>query len=221
MKKTTRCIILAGILCVLFAAGASWYSVTFNDARLVAPTDLSQYAYQPKDLPMLLALLLLTGYGLLLAVLLVRGILAAKRREKNARFTRRVDPRMGFLGFAGLFGFLGFWSYPAQGVVFPFAFFIFFGFFGFFYEGRLSNTLMDERYKENWTRAHFNANKTALAVIFLAVLLLGYGCLPLGLEATLILFYILVVLALALEMFLGEYLLYRYDHDQPAEESEE
>lgn len=221
MKKRAWRIVLAGVLCTLFAAGASWYSVVFNDSRLVAPVDLSEYVYRPKDLPMLLALVLVCGYGVFLAVLLVRGILKAKRREKTGRFTRRVDPRMGFLGFAGLFGFLGFWSYPAQGVIFPFAFFIFFGFFGFFYEGKMSDTLMDERYKENWTRAHFNANKTALAIIFLAAILLGQGRLLLSLEATLIAFYILVVLALALEVFLGEYLLYRYDHDEPEEESGE
>ena len=67
----------------------------------------------------------------------------------------------------GFAGFLGFWTYRVDQAIFPFVFFVFFGFFGFFYEGKMSNTLIDERYKENKMRAQSTANKTALSIIFL------------------------------------------------------
>ena len=59
--------------------------------------------------------------------------------------------------------------------IFPFVFFMFFGFFGFFYEGKMSNTYIDERYKENKMKAGMTANRIALTIIFLAVLILGQG----------------------------------------------
>ena len=80
---------------------------------------------------------------------------------------------------------------------------------------------MDERFKENQIKAHMTANKTALSIIFLAVLILGQGRLIGNLEYTLIALIIVVSLAIALEVFLSEYLLYRYDHDEQSTESEE
>lgn len=54
----------------------------------------------------------------------------------NANRTRRLNPKLGLLGFFGFLGFIGgAWTR-----------FVFFGFFGFFYEGKMSNTLMDERF---------------------------------------------------------------------------
>lgn len=41
------------------------------------------------------------------------------------------------------------------------------------------------------------------------------------LEYTLIAFIIVTALSIALEIFLKEYLLFRYDHDEPFDESEE
>ena len=90
---------------------------------------------------------------------------------------------------------------------------MFFGFFGFFYEGKMSNTLIDERYKENRIKAQMAADKIALSVIFIGVLFLGQGKLMGNLEYTLIAFVIVVALSIALKMFLGMYLLYHYDND--------
>ena len=104
---------------------------------------------------------------------------------------------------------------------FPLRVFVFFGFFGFFYEGKMSNTLLDERYKENKMRAQSTANKTALSIIFFAILILGQGRLMGCLEYTLIALVIVTALSIALELFLSEYLLYHYDHDEPFDESEE
>ena len=98
---------------------------------------------------------------------------------------------------------------------------MFFGFFGFFYEGKLSNTFMDERYQENKMHAHSVANKTALTIIFLVTLILGQGKLMGNLEYTFNAYIIMVSLAIALEVFLWEFLLYHYDHDDPIDEGED
>ncbi len=221
MKKFNgKITVILGVLVVLLMAAATWYSVVCNDWRLVAPMDLSTYEFTPRDLPMLLSTVLFVLYALYLAVLLLRFAVASKRQAAANNTTRKLNPKLGLLGFAGFFGFLGFWTYSAFHAVSPFVFFAFFVFFGFFYEGKMSNTLMDERYMENRIRAELTAHRVALSVTFLTLILLN---LNLGsLEFTLIAFTILISLAMALDMFLSEYLLYRYDRaDQLDEGGEE
>ena len=219
MKKiNTKLTIFAGVVCALLVVLSSWYTITFNDSRFIAPMNFSEYTFRTKDLPMIVSGLLLVLYILYLCVLLVRGIITNKRKGVTGQSTRTINPKWGFLGF---FGFLGFWTYSVDRTIFPFVFFMFFGFFGFFYEGKMSNTFMDERYKENKIKAHMTANKIALAIIFVSILFLGQGKLIGNLEYTLIALIIVVALSIALEMFLSEYLLYRYDHDEQFDESEE
>lgn len=62
-KKRTR-VILLGALSIGLLALASWWSVRYNDARLVAPTNFSTYVFRLQDLPMLLALALFLLYVL-------------------------------------------------------------------------------------------------------------------------------------------------------------
>lgn len=222
MKKiNTKLTIFAGVVCALLVVLSSWYTITFNDSRFIAPMNFSEYTFRTKDLPMIVSGLLLVLYILYLCVLLVRGIITNKRKGVTGQSTRTINPKWGFLGFLGFFGFLGFWIYSVDRTIFPFVFFMFFGFFGFFYEGKMSNTFMDERYKENKIKAHMTANKIALAIIFVSILFLGQGKLIGNLEYTLIALIIVVALSIALEMFLSEYLLYRYDHDEQFDESEE
>ena len=83
----------------------------------------------------------------------------------------------------------------------------------------MSHTLMDERDTENRAKAQLTAAKTALSIIFVAVILLAQGC---GGDAVLIALLLVLSLPLALYLFLSEYLLYRYDHDDlPAEDFDE
>ena len=70
-------------------------------------------------------------------------------------------------------------------------------------------------------KAGMTANRIALTIIFLAVLILGQGKFMGNLEYTLITLIIVIALSIALEIFLSEYLLYRYDHDDQFDESEE
>lgn len=211
--------LILGVIVVLLLAAASWYSITFNDWRLVAPID--HYTLQPRDLPMLISIGLVILYALYLGVLLIGAIIAEKRRRETSRTTRKINPWLGLLGFFGFFGFLGFWTYSVDKSVFPFVFFMFFGFFSFFYEGKMSNTFMDERFEENRVRAELTAHRAAIAVIFLTLIVLSRGALLGNLEYTLIAVVILLSLAVALDVFLGEYLLYRYDCDDQLDESGE
>ena len=209
----SRLTIIWGVVVVLWLAASIWYSITFNDWRLVVPTDLSTYEFRPQDLPMLISVGQVILYVLYLFALLIGAAIAEKQRRETSKTTRRINPKLGLLGFCGFLGFLGFWTYSVDKSVFPFVFFTFFGFFSFFYEGKMSNTFMDERFEENRVRAELTAHRTAMSIIFLSLLLLNLndGALFGRLEYTLIALTILISLAVALDLFLSEYLLYRYD----------
>lgn len=219
MKKRNKKIkIFLGTICILCLALSIWYSITFNDSRLIGPMNASEYTFQVQDLPIILSISL---FALYILVLFVQAILSANHARVAAQTTRKINPGFGFLGLLGFLGFLGFWTYSMDKTVYPFGFFLFFGFFGFFYKGKMSDTFMDERYKENQLKAHLAANRASLSIIFISIVILGQGSLMGNLEYTLIALIIITSLSLALEMFLGEYLLYRYDHEEPPLESEE
>ena len=199
-----------GLLCAALTAGAVWFDLARNGGRLVYP--MHSYVFRPTDIPMLLALFLDALYVLYLAAWIVRAAVRQKRQTAESGRTRRLSPKFGLLGFLGFFGFAGFWSYGAFGDLTPFAFFVFYGFFGFFYEGKMSGTLMDERFRENAARAELKAYRVGFAAIFLLLVLAGQG----GRFSVELMAPVLVAgiaLAAALTLFLSEYLLYRYDHD--------
>ena len=212
-KQRPRMVILLGVACAVLLVLACWYSVQYNDARLVAPMDLSTYVFRPQDLPMLLAGAFLLVYVLCLVVWLIQSASARKRQVQATQTTRSLNPKLGLLGLLGFLGFLGFWSYPTHQDVTPFFFFLFFGFFGFFYEGKLSNTFMDERFRENRMRAEYTAMKIGFSILLLSAILLSRGTLLGRLEYGFISLVIVLSLVLGLVLFLQEYLLYRYDHD--------
>ena len=85
----------------------------------------------------------------------------------------------------------------------------------------MSGTFMDERFRENIVRARLKAYGISFRVILIALIILCQRKLFGSLEYTLIATIITLSLALALGIFLSEYLLYRYDHDDLAGESEE
>ena len=210
-----------GIICVLSVLLSSWYAVTFNDSRLIVPMDFKNYVFEIRDLPMIVSVSLTCIYLAMLFVVLFIHTGKKQRQAEETGVTRKINPRLGRLGVLGFLGFAGFWTYSVNGIVFPFAFFLFFGFFGFYYEGKMSGTFMDERFRENIARAKLKAYKITFGAMLLALIILCQGKLFGNLEYTLIASIITLSLALALGIFLSEYLLYRYDHDDQAEESEE
>ena len=204
---------LGGVLCAALTGAAVWYDLTYNGGKLVYP--MHSYAFAPADIPMLLAIALDVLYVLYLAFLLVRGIRAQKDHVVKTGRTRRLSPKLGFLGFCGFLGFAGLWTYGGLGDLSGFIFFAFFGFFGFFFEGKMSNTLMDERYKENAARAERKALRIGFGIIFFLLIFAGQaGRLTAELVAPILIAGI--ALAVALTIFLSEYLLYRYDYDDAA-----
>lgn len=216
-KKKT--VIITGSLCLILLLISSWYDINFNDARVVAPMDSSNYVFAVTDLPLTGSVILMSLYIFYLIALIFRTAVRNQKQVKETQTTRKISPKFGFMGFLGFMGFMGFWTYSQNKSVYPFMFFLFFGFFGFFYEGKLSNTFMDERFKENALKAQVNALKFSFAIIVAAFVVLCQGPLGGNLEYNLIAGISAVFLSLALALFLYEYLLYRYDHDDQFEES--
>ncbi len=210
-----------GILCVLSVFLSLWYANNFNDSRLVAPMDFKNYVFEIRDLPMIVSVSLTCIYLVALFVMLFIHAGKKQRQAEETGITRKINPKLGYLGVLGFLGFAGFWTYSVDGTVFPFVFFLFFGFFGFYYEGKMSGTFMDERFRENIARAKLKAYKITFGVMLIALIILCQGKLFGNLEYTLIVSIITLSLALALGIFRSEYLLYRYDHDDQAEEGEE
>ena len=210
-----------GLLCGLSVLISVWYAITFNDSRLVVPVDFENYVFEIRDLPMIVSVSVTCIYLVALFAILFIHAGKKQRQAEETGVTRNINPKLGCLGVLGFLGFTGFWTYSVYGTVFPFAFFLFFGFFGFYYEGKMSGTFMDERFRENIARAKLKAYKITFGVMLLTLIILCRGKLFGNLEYTLIATIIALSLALALGIFLSEYLLYRYDHDDQAEEGEE
>ena len=127
--------------------------------------------------------------------------------------TRKINPKFGYLGILGFAGFLGIWSYQASKDVLPFIFFAFFGFFGFFFEGRMSNTLMDERYIENKKNAQLQAYRIGFSITAITLIASSWGWLFRSNDIKLLFITISLSLMYGLVIFLSEYLLYRYDNN--------
>lgn len=112
----------------------------------------------------------------------------------------------------GRLGFLGISTFRLNRDLTPFCFFVFFGFFGFFFEGKLSNTLMDERFQEHARRTRADTYKAGFVLLWIVIFLVGHGPLFGSLEYTAAILTSVVSFSLGLVVFLNEYLLYRYNH---------
>lgn len=217
MKKSTGYIV-AGVVSVASLLGAAWYSVTYNDSRLVVPTDFSTFQFQSQDFVMLTGISLFVIYVFIMIGVLICGIIKSKKQDK--RKTRTLNPKLGLLGFFGFLGFGGFWTYALEGRFNFFLFFLFFGFFGFYYEGKMSGTFKDERFLENSKLAQFQAMKVGFSFIVLLMFVIGSGLFQRNLEFLTILIISSLALICALTLFLSEYYLYKLDHDEMKDETE-
>lgn len=215
-KKKVLTIAGLGLICLALDLAASWYAVTYNDSRLVVPMD-STYVFVAKDLPMICSVTLTCLYFFWLLILISTAAVRIQKNVRRTQTTRSISPKLGLLGFLGFVGFMGFFTYAQDKTISLFTCFTFFGFFGFFYEGKLSNTFMDERFRENVQKAQLAALKISFFIVVVAFFILGQGALMGNLEYNLIAAMVIVFFSLALYIFLSEYLLYRYDHDDTEE----
>ena len=216
LKSKFMKMFIIGVGCILFLLAAVWYSTKFNDGRFVERMDYSSYIFNLKDIPMIAAILFVTVYILNIALLWIKFMI--KEIGSKITYTRTLNPKWGLLGFFGFLGFTGFDSYFTNQVIYPFIFFSFFGFFGFYFEGKLSNTLIDERFRENRNKAQLKAFKVGFGLLFVIILLVGRGLFAedLALCSAFLLASISIIYAITL--FLSEYFLYLYDHDKQSEE---
>ena len=139
-----------------------------------------------------------------------------KDRSGDQNYTRTISPKLGLLGILGLLGFLGFlpWVLKVEAIPVPFLFFAFFGFFGFYYEGKMSHTLRDERFQSNAYRAAATANRYALMMIILTTIFCVSILHIQDAQVFLGILIAVVGLSFGLSVFLGQYLLYRYEHEE-------
>lgn len=215
-KIKIKAIVITGVICVSLLAASMWYSVSFNESRLVSPTDFSTFKFTLKDLPMVISTALVAIYIIFLTCLLPIAVNRQKKIIQSTNRTRRLNPKLGFLGFLGFLGLLGFFDIGVDNAVYSFryfTFFCFFGFFGFFYEGKMSNTLMDERFRENANRAQFVAIKTAFIFDWAATFIIIYFNTVTEYEFMRNVILAVMSFSIAIAAFLSEYLLYRYDYD--------
>ena len=180
--------------------------IVFYGVAVAVAAALLIYFLTGRNLPIREIILALTFLFLLLYRIhffLSPQSAAEQSPEQNTR-TRRINPRLGWLGLLGLLGILGFFT----GEGFLFLFFWFFEFFGFFYEGKLFNTLRDERFILNQQRACSAACQLGLSLISLSAIFSCYIDDPLLSRSFLM---AMLGLSLAATSFLQPYLLYRYD----------
>lgn len=146
------------------------------------------------------------------------GLFADLFSDRERTHTRRINPKLGLLGFLGFLGFMGFLPYILDVEFFTitpifFFFFAFFGFFGFYYEGKMSDTLIDERFVANMHRATAIANKISLVLIF-GVSIFSIALLNLSTFAMLSVLATVIGIAFGLSVFLSQYLLYKYENEE-------
>ena len=198
------------ILAEFLAAG---FDVVFNESRIVKPIDLGSYVFRWTDLPLIAVTVGFVCY----VVYLVIHMVAANFRKGGTSVkgvTRKLNPKYGWFGFFGVIGFAGIPAYMTQGQVWPFFFFVFFGFFGFFYEAKMSCTLMDERFREEQTRAQLVSYKTGFGLLWVVAWFVGMAGSRIGIAYVALIFTVASSLIIALVLFLNSYLLYKYDMEE-------
>ena len=141
-----------------------------------------------------------------------------RKSKAKATHTRTISPMFGMLGLFGFTGFLGFMpnTFGFSGMFsapFPFLFFAFFGFFGFYYEGKMSNTMIDERFLSNKYRAGAIANKTSW-IIVIVVSVISISILRISTYNLLSILIATIGITFGLSAFLQQFLLYRFETEE-------
>lgn len=139
-------------------------------------------------------------------------------KKKKRTHTRKISPKLGIMGLLGFMGFLGFIPdiYDLKDIL-PvptfFIFFAFFGFFGFYYEGKMSDTLIDERFESNAYRAAAIGNRISLCIIII-VAIFSMSIFQIMDAYTMSSILIATIgFSFGLSIFLQQFLLYRFENE--------
>lgn len=131
--------------------------------------------------------------------------------KKTSTHTRKTPPSLGLLG---LLGFLGPILYIQTSDVTSLIFLAFFGFTGFYFEGKLSGTLKDERFKFNEYQATAVAGKVnSLGMVFILIITVNY-IFPKGVELAFTFLITCLSLLWGFHLFLQGFLLYYYENKE-------
>lgn len=99
MKRSKiKAIVIPGILCLLILSASIWYSVRYNESRLVVPTELETYQFCLKDIPMICSIAITIIYVCYLLACLGRINIHQKKNVLQMNRTRRISPKLVFLG---------------------------------------------------------------------------------------------------------------------------
>lgn len=129
------------------------------------------------------------------------------KNDKNT--TRRISPWLGALGFLG---FVGPIIYNQTGDLTGLVFLGFFGFFAFYFEGKMSGTLRDERFKYNEQRAIMIAGRVnSVATAFALIITVNYIA-PKGSDIALSFLVAILAILWAVHILLQMSLLYYFEH---------
>lgn len=140
-------------------------------------------------------------------------------KKDKSTHTRKINPKLGLLGFLGFLGFSGFLPKILNlqdSITVPifFFFFSFFGFFSFYYEGKMSDTLIDERFESNSYRASAIANKVAL-ILILGISIFTMSILGISNSYNMLSILIATIgFSFGVSVFLQQYLLYQFENEE-------
>ncbi len=140
----------------------------------------------------------------------------------NKTYTKKVSPLWSLLGLFGFIGFNGLFQIPKtffnDSLPYPYFFlaFSFFGYFGCYYEAKMSNTLIDERFEANSNKATAIANRIALNIILITTII---TLIVLTWDPNIVLSIVMAAIGIAwgLADFLKQYLLYRFENEDNEE----
>jgi len=136
----------------------------------------------------------------------------------NPTHTPIINPAFGLFGIAGFLGFIGLvpFAYGEEIVTYPTFFFMFafFGYFNLYYKGKMSGTLIDERFRHNASRASLLAYKIAFGFVIGVNALIIASFQFLTSHAALGILIAAIGFSLCFAVFFEQYLLYKYENEE-------
>ena len=131
--------------------------------------------------------------------------------KRDTTRTRKISP---WLGLLGLLGFISPILYIELSNPTALLFLGFFGFFGFYFEGKMSNTLRDERFQYNEQRAVATASQiTHVSMAFILIITVNWVS-QRGIEIAYTFLVAALALLWALQISLPLGLLYYYENKE-------